>query len=123
MAFTDIHITDSYFLLLSKTGRSISILFDKDPFYAGITETNFNADQLAEVEYFYPRQISIDRTNPNIIYVKLPTKIAKFHILDNHQVEYVGIVRQLGSYILDKDWSINFDSSNVITYREGAISE
>lgn len=43
--------------------------------------------------------------------------------MGNQQVEYVGIVREFGSYILDKDWSINYDSKNVITYRDGAISE
>ncbi len=55
LAFTDIQIGETYFIFLSKTGRTISVLFDSDPFYAGITETNFNAEQLVEVEYFYPR--------------------------------------------------------------------
>lgn len=65
----------------------------------------------------------MDRSNTNIFYVKLPTKIAKFHILDNHNIEYVGIVRDYGTYKLDKDWSINFDNNNIITYRDNTITE
>lgn len=65
----------------------------------------------------------MDRSNINIFYVKLPTKIAKFHILDNHNIEYVGIVRDYGAYKLDKDWSINFDNNNIITYRDNTITE
>lgn len=35
----------------------------------------------------------------------------------------MGIVRQYTTYKLDKDWSIDFDSNNVITYRDNVISE
>ena len=76
-----------------------------------------------EVEYFYPREVYIDRTNSKIFYVKLPTKIAKFHILDNHEVEYVGIVKSFGEYKLDSQWSINFDRNNIITHRDNQITE
>jgi hypothetical protein len=43
--------------------------------------------------------------------------------LDNHNVEYLGIVRSYGEYKLDSQWSIDFDSSNIITYRDNTISE
>lgn len=123
LAYSTLHVSDDYFILVSKTGRYVSILFEVDPYYTGISEEIFTADQLAELEYFYPREVYIDRSNPKIFYVKLPTKIAKFHILDNHGVEYLGIVRSFAEYKLDSDWSIDFDSNNIITYRDNTISE
>ena len=55
LSYTSLHISDNYFLFLSKTGRVVSILFEKSPFYVSISESFFNSDQLKEVEYFYPR--------------------------------------------------------------------
>lgn len=55
--------------------------------------------------------------------MKLPTKIAKFHIKDNHEVEYLGIIKTFGEYKLDSEWSINFDSNNIITYRDNQVTE
>lgn len=49
LAYTSLHITDSYFILVSKTGRYVSVLFENQPFYTGISESDFNADQLIEV--------------------------------------------------------------------------
>jgi hypothetical protein len=43
--------------------------------------------------------------------------------MDNHEVEYLGIAKDFGTYQLDRDWSINFDGNNVITYRDNTISE
>lgn len=123
ISYSTLHVSDEYFMFVSKTGRYVSILYEKAPFYTGISEEMFTAEQLVEVEYFYPREVYIDRSNPKIFYMKLPTKIAKFHILDDHNVEYLGIVRTYGEYKLDSQWSIDFDGNNIITYRDNTISE
>jgi hypothetical protein len=37
LSYTSLHISDSYFLFLSKTGRVASILFEKEPYYVRLS--------------------------------------------------------------------------------------
>jgi hypothetical protein len=37
LAFASLHVADNYFIMVSKTRRSISILFEKEPFSAEIS--------------------------------------------------------------------------------------
>jgi len=40
--------------------------------------------------------------------VKLPTKVAKFIILNNLSVQYLGVVYESDEFYMDKDWSLAF---------------
>lgn len=83
----------------------------------------FTNDQLAEVQYFYPREIYLDNTNHRILYIKFPSKIAKFAILANTEVKYLGIVKTLKEFVPANQWSISFNSESIITMMKGSITE
>lgn len=54
------------------------------------------------MEYFYPREAMLDPNNPKSFFLKLPTKIARFVILEDFSVKFVEIVRDFGTYQPDQ---------------------
>lgn len=46
LSYSTLHAADEYFMFVSKTGRYVSILYEKEPFYTGISEDMFTAEQL-----------------------------------------------------------------------------
>lgn len=65
----------------------------------------------------------VDKSHPNTFFIKLPTRIARFNILDNKSVKFAGIVRDYESYILDSEWTFTFTGKNIITIRNNELKE
>ena len=60
----------------------------------------------------------LDPSNPNVFYVKLPTRIARFTVGDNKKVKFAGIVRDFERYVLDSEWSFTYTGKSVLTIRD-----
>jgi len=54
-----------------------------------INEESFTQEELKQLEFFYPREAILDPKNSKSFFIKLPTKIARFIILDDYTVKFV----------------------------------
>jgi hypothetical protein len=65
----------------------------------------------------------MDPMSSNSFFVKLPTRIARFVILDNKEVKFAGIVRDFEEYILDSEWTFTYTGKNIVTIRGKELKE
>lgn len=65
----------------------------------------------------------LDVNDPNIFFVKLLTRIARFIILDNKEIKFAGIVRDYETYVLDSEWTFTYTGRNIITIRDQELKE
>jgi hypothetical protein len=113
-------IGSDYVALVSKTSRYIEVYWEKDspPFSTVLDQSSFSPQELEELEYFYPRDVVLDPTNPNFFFVKLPTRIARFAVLPNQQVKFVEIVRAFKNFVPDSEWTFIYTGNNILTVRD-----
>lgn len=115
-------ISEDYTLIVSKNARYIDLYYEEPAKSISITENSFTEEELVSLEQFYPREVILDPINSNIFYVKLPTRIARFAILENGEPKFIDIVRQFDSYILDSLWSFTFTAdNNILTLRDDQL--
>lgn len=121
---SSVHISDQpYSIIISKSARYIEVFWENEPPSTILYDTSFTAEELEQLEQFYPRDAVLDPYNSNIFYVKLPTRIARFAIMDNKKVKFVGIVRDYQTYVLDEEWSFAYTGSNILTIRDKQLKE
>ena len=121
--YDSLHFGEDFDLKMSKTGRRVDISFDKDPYFADITDSFFTEEQLEEVEYFYPRSVYLPSTKSRLFYVQLPTKVAEFAVLNNHKLEYRGIVSKIDGYRPSSEWTFLYPGSHRVSLVDGTLSE
>jgi hypothetical protein len=81
LPLSSFQIAEDYILIVSKTGRYVDVYWEDIPKTTSLTDASFDEQELKELEYFYPRDVVLDPFNPNIFYIKLPTRVARFAIL------------------------------------------
>ena len=126
LPLSSIQISENYCLVVNKYARYIDVYFEDDAFPTTtvLSDTYFNEAELEKLEYFYPREAVLDPNNPNIFYVKLPTRVARFSVLSNKEVKFIDIVRDFEKFVFDETWTFTFTAdNNILTLRNDELRE